>query len=93
MLNVTSRLAVKTKHVPDNVSWTDTTCQRMRASLTISDIIPGPAEAKIFYDDAVLTVMELLVFDHLNSHLARRERSRDKNLRTACDLDSPRVGA
>ena len=63
MLNVTSRLAVRIKHIPDDMSWTDTTCQRMRASLTISDILPGPAESKKLYDSAVQTDMELLVFE------------------------------
>lgn len=61
MLNVTSRLAVKIKHVPEDISWTDTACQRVRSSLSVSDVLPGAEEGKIFYDHAVLTVMELLV--------------------------------
>ena len=61
MLNVTSRLAMKIKHVPEEMSWTDTACQRIRSSLSVSDVLPGTEEGKIFYDRAVLMVMELLV--------------------------------
>ena len=61
MLNVTSRLAVKIKHIPEDISWTDTACQRTRSSLSIGDILPGSEEGKVFYDRAMLTVMELLV--------------------------------
>ena len=61
MLNVTSRLAVKIKHIPQDMSWGDTACQRNRSSLSISDILPGADEGKIFYDRAILMVMKLLV--------------------------------
>ena len=61
MLNVTSRLAVKIKHVPENIAWQDTSCQKSRSSLSLSDMLPGPEEGKIFCDHGVLTVMELLV--------------------------------
>lgn len=61
MLNVTSRLAVKIKHIPEDISWADTSCQRSRSSLSVSDILPGSEEGKVFYDRAVLTVMEILV--------------------------------
>ena len=36
-------------------------CQRIRSSLSVGDILPGAEEGKIFYDRAVLMVMELLV--------------------------------
>lgn len=61
MLNVTSRLAVRIKHVPEDISWADTACQRTRSSLSVSDILPGSGEGKVFYNRAVLTVMEILV--------------------------------
>ena len=57
MLNVTSRLTVKIKRAGGYLLDS----QRVRSSLSVSDVLPGAEESKIFYDHAVLTVMELLV--------------------------------
>ena len=57
MLNVTSRLAVEIKHVPEeDMSWTDTACQRIRSLLSVSEILLKRARYCM-----IVTSMELLV--------------------------------
>ena len=45
MMNLTSRLAVRIKYLPDyEFDWTDKKPQRSRESLTISDFLPSEHE-------------------------------------------------
>ena len=45
MLNMTARLAIEIRNLPDwEIDWDDTTPQRDPATLTISDLLPGEAD-------------------------------------------------
>lgn len=47
MLNITSRLAVNIRYVPDwEFDWSDTSPQRSRESLTISDFMLSESDGK-----------------------------------------------
>lgn len=62
MLNVTSRLAVKIKNLPEfDFSWDDTTPQRPRSSLTVDDFLPSENDAMILKQRAVEYMMGFLV--------------------------------
>ena len=61
MLNMTARLAVEMKNLPDwEVDWKDTTPQRDSATLTISDLLPGEADGVELEKRAVRHVMQIL---------------------------------
>lgn len=46
MLNITARLAVRLRHLPDwDFDWSDTSPQKSRQSLGISDILPNEDDA------------------------------------------------
>ena len=48
MLNLTSRLAVKIKNLPDfEFDWADTTPQRPRTSLNVEDFLPSEVDATV----------------------------------------------
>ena len=74
MMNVTSRLAVKVKNLPDgNVDWSDTRPQRSRSELTIDDFIPNERDGEQLYERATEYVMRFLVnhftsLHHLKHH-------------------------
>ena len=62
MLNVTSRLAIRTRYLPNyEFDWSDTMPQRSRDSLTIDDFLPSEEDAKIVKDRATQYVMGFLV--------------------------------
>ena len=68
-MNVTSRLAVKIRHLPDfQFSWSDTTPQRSRDSITIEDILPSQNDSRVLKEHAVQFMMGFLVeaFGDLN---------------------------
>ena len=61
MVNVTSRLAVKVKYLPDGIiDWSDATPQRSRSTLTIDDLIPNEADGEEMYTRAVEYVMRFM---------------------------------
>ena len=62
MMNVTSRLAVKIRYLPDfEFSWSDNTPQRSRDSITIADISPSEEDAKALKEHAIRYIMGFLV--------------------------------
>ena len=62
MLNMTARLAVEIRNLPDwDVDWDDTSPQRDPATLTISDILPSEADGIELQKRAVRLVMHVLV--------------------------------
>lgn len=62
MMNVTSRLAVKIRYLPDfQFSWSDKTPQRPRESITIEDILPSREDSRVLKEHAVHYLMRFLV--------------------------------
>ena len=62
MLNNTSRLAVRIRHIPDwDFDWADTRPQMNRDLLTISDFLSSEADAAELKTRAVSYVMTFLV--------------------------------
>lgn len=67
MLNVTARLAVSIKNVPNwDVDWNDSTPQRPRSSLNCSHFLPTAQDAEALNNTATQYVMEFLV-EHFDS--------------------------
>lgn len=62
MTNLTSRLAINIRHLPDfEFNWSDCTPQRSRSSLTVDDFLPSEIDAAILKERAVLYIMNFLV--------------------------------
>lgn len=62
MLNVTSRLAIRIRYLPDfDFDWADTTPQRLRESLTIDDFLPSEEDAQVLKQRAISYMMGFLV--------------------------------
>ena len=62
MNNVTSRLAVQIKHIPEGqVDWSDTKPQRSLNDLTIDDLVPNEEDGCVLHGRAVAYVMKILV--------------------------------
>lgn len=62
MMNVTSRLAVRIRYLPDfDFSWSDKSPQRPRESITIEDILPSENDAGVLKDRAIHFLMSFLV--------------------------------
>lgn len=62
MLNMTARLAVEIRNLPDwEIDWDDTTPQRDPATLTISDLLPGEADGTELQKRAMCYIMHILV--------------------------------
>ena len=62
MNNVTSRLSVRIKHLPEGqVDWSDTKPQRSLNDLTIDDLIPSEDDGCALHHRAVAYVMRILV--------------------------------
>ena len=73
MTNFTSRLAIKTRYLPDfEFDWSDVTPQRARSSLTIDDFLPSERDCAILKERAVHYMMTFLaeIFPSLQ-HLAK----------------------
>lgn len=61
MLNLTARIAVEMKNLPDwDVDWTDRAPQRDLQSLTISDLLPNEADGIELKKKATLHIMHVL---------------------------------
>ena len=62
MNNVTSRLAVRIKHVPEGqVDWSDTKPQRSMKDLTIDELVPNEDDGLALHDRAIIYVERILV--------------------------------
>ena len=62
MMNVTSRLAIRIRHIPDfEFDWSDKTPQRSRQSITIEDVSPSQSDARVLKQRAIQFIMEFLV--------------------------------
>lgn len=61
MLNVTSRLAISMRNIPDGVNWADCTPQGRRGNLTVDDILPSEQDAGILRKRAARYLMDFLV--------------------------------
>ena len=72
MTNLTSRLAIKIRYLPDfDFSWSDSTPQQPRSSLTIDDFLPNELDAAILKERSVCYLMRFLVETFPNlKHLA-----------------------
>ena len=74
MLNVTSRLGVKIKYLPPGeINWSDTTPQKCRSTLTISDLIPNERDGEEMYSRAVHYVMRFLTTTFKAFHKFQKE--------------------
>lgn len=61
-MNVTSRLAIKIRHLPDfDYQWSDSHSQRSRQDVVIDDILPSVEDSRILYQRAVDFTKEFLV--------------------------------
>lgn len=73
MLNVTSRLAVKITNLPDfPFSWSDSTPQHSRQSVTVEDFLPSEVESSALEHRAVQFMMEFLVEAFSSLHDLKR---------------------
>ena len=62
MTNLTSRLAIKIRYLPDfDFNWSDITPQGTRASLTIGQFLPSESDCCILKERAVHFMMTFLV--------------------------------
>ena len=62
MNNVTSRLAVRIKHIPEGqVDWSDIKPQKGRNDMTIDDLIPNEDDGRALHDRTVAYVKKILV--------------------------------
>ena len=62
MLNITARLAIRLRHLPDwEFDWSDRSPQRSRQSLEVSDILPSDDDAAKLYERAIIYMMNFLV--------------------------------
>ena len=69
MLNLTSRLAIEIRNIPDEVDWLDQTPQGSRSQLTAADILPGIEDASVLHKRALVFLQQFLVseFDDLQN--------------------------
>ena len=68
MLNLTSRLAISMRYIPDGVDWTDQSPQGSRAQLTATDILPGIDDAKVLQQRALDFIQRFLVSEFEELH-------------------------
>ena len=69
MLNLTSRLAIKLRYLPDwEFDWSDNTPQRSRDSLTLEEFLPDNEDAATFMQRAVDYTMRFLVRVSQHAH-------------------------
>ena len=67
MLNMTSRLAVDIRFMPNwEVDWMDTTPQRDTATLTISDLLPDENDGLVLQKRANEYIMRFLTTEYQN---------------------------
>ena len=61
MINATTRLAVRIKHLPSSVNWEDKEAQCSRHTLTIDDFLPSDRDSVVLQGHATRYIMEFLV--------------------------------
>ena len=61
MMKITSRLAVRVHHIPEDVDWNDTTSQRSVQSLTIDDFMASETDYEDFKERAIQYTARYLV--------------------------------
>ena len=62
MLNITSRIAIRIRHLPNwEVDWSDTTPQRSRTTLTAVDFLMNEADTAEIHERAVRYMMQFMV--------------------------------
>ena len=62
MLNITARLVIRLRHLPDwEFDWSDRSPQRCRQSLGVSEILPSDDDAAQLQERAVKYMMNFLV--------------------------------
>ena len=68
MLNLTSRLAIEIRDIPNGVDWSDQSPQGRRSQLTAADILPGIEDALALQKRALVFLQQFLVseFDDLH---------------------------
>ena len=68
MLNLTSRLAISVRDIPDGADWSDRSPQASRSDLTSTDILPDVEDALALQKRALLFLQQFLVsnFDDLH---------------------------
>ena len=68
MLNLTSRLAISIRDIPDEADWSDQSPQASRSDLTSTDILPDVEDALALQKRALLFLQQFLVsnFDDLH---------------------------
>ena len=69
MMNVTSRLAIRIRYIPDfEFSWSDITPRRSCHSITIEDVSPSQRDARVLKQHSIQFLMEFLVKMFSNLH-------------------------
>ena len=68
MLNLTSRLAICIRDIPEWVDWSDKSPQASRSQLTATDILPGIEDAKALHDGALIFLQQFLVREFNDLH-------------------------
>ena len=61
MINATTRLAMKIKHIPASIDWEDQEAQCSRHTLTIDDFLPSDRDGVVLQGNATRYIMEFLV--------------------------------
>ena len=61
MLNMTSRLAIDIRYIPEHVNWSDKNPQGIRSELIAAEILPGPDDAAILQKRALTYLQHFLV--------------------------------
>ena len=68
MLNLTSRLAISLRDIPEWVDWYDKSPQANRGQLTASDILPGIEDAKALHHRALVFLQQFLIKEFRDLH-------------------------
>ena len=68
MLNLTSRLAIELRDIPDDVDWSDQSPQANRSQLTATDMLPGIEDATALRQRALIFLQQFLVREFHDLH-------------------------
>ena len=66
MLNVTSRLAIEIRDIPNEVDWLDQCPQDSRSKLTVTDILPGIDDALAAIQQRALVFLQIFLTSDLH---------------------------
>ena len=80
MMNLTSRLAVRIQHIPEDIDWNDSTPQCSVDSLTINHFMVSETVGEAFRVRAIeytaqYMVMEFTALEHLKRHLPEQQQT------------------